>query len=197
MLRKRILGPDCSTEALVGSGPPTRLSSPGRASRGTWRGRIYQQQTCMGCASYKPTAPSNHLWKLAVPVTAQPPHDRGACSQCPQPLLCLGEREETVVGDRALHGRTHFCPQAGGLCFLPSSARSTGCPTPSHGPVNQNHPEVRAPGTPHHHPHGGLTEACPLPRPPWEAALPSVRPRPAPPTLFMVTMWLPEAGAAL
>lgn len=35
MLHRRILGPDCSMEALVGSGPPTQLSFPGRASRGT------------------------------------------------------------------------------------------------------------------------------------------------------------------
>lgn len=50
------------------------------------------------------------------------------------------------MGDRAPHGRTHCCPQGRWSLLSPSSARSTGCATPSHGPVNRIHPEVRAPG---------------------------------------------------
>lgn len=121
---------------------------------------------------------SKHSWDVCrtshrpqqTPVKTGCPRDptvsprQGGSQPMPLAPSVSGEGEEAVVGDRALHGRAHCCPQAGGLCFLPSSAWNTGCATPSHGPVNRVHSEVRAPGTPHRHPPTVVSpEAHPLP----------------------------------
>ena len=90
MLRRRILGPDCSTEALVGSGPPTRLSSPGRASRGTRRRRLYQQQTLVGCVPYKPPPPANPCENWLSPWPHSLPTAGGLTADAPGPLCVWG-----------------------------------------------------------------------------------------------------------
>lgn len=147
MLHRRILGPDCSTEAPCGKWSTYSAQLPWVSFTGNKEApTLPAANTSWDVCRTSPLPPANPSENWLSPRPHSSPHSRGLTADAPGPLCVWGGGGRAVGGGQGPHGRTHCCPQAGGLCFLPSSARARSCATPSHGPVNRIHPEVRAPG---------------------------------------------------